>query len=62
MYRSRVKTPILLPPIHMQNKDTLSSITDKQTQVLTIMAAYIKGKQERDKIYDELELLKKSIT
>lgn len=52
----------MLPPIHMQNKDTLSSITDKQTQVLTIMAAYIKGKQERDKIYDELELLKKSIT
>lgn len=61
MYRSKVKTPLLLPSVEQQLKNS-ANITEKQTQILTIMAAYIKGQTILTETYDSLEKLKKSIT
>jgi hypothetical protein len=65
MYRSSIKTPILLPPVVTQATDQVKSIllvADKQTQIISIMAEYIKGEALRTDTYTALEKLKKSIT
>jgi len=61
MYRSRIKTPVLLPSSKEQLKD-IQVITEKQTKVIQLMSAYIKGKAERDPTYTALKVLKESIT
>ena len=61
MYRSKVKTPLLLPPVGEQLKDA-ANIAEKQSQILAIMTAYIKHDALRTDTYDALEKLKKSIT
>jgi len=61
MYRSKIKRPVLLPPPIEQLKDVLVT-ADKQTQIISIMAAYIKGEVLRNDTYTALETLKKSIT
>lgn len=64
MYRSRIKTPVLLPPAVVQNDQVKNVIlmAEKQTQILSIMSAYIKGQAERDPTYTALKVLKESIT
>jgi hypothetical protein len=65
MYRSSIKTPILLPPVVTQASDQVKGIlqvADKQAQVISIMAEYIKGQALRTDTYTALEKLKKSIT
>jgi len=61
MYRSRIKTPVLLPSAKEQLKNILVT-TEKQTEVIQLMSAYIKGKAERDPTYTALKVLKESIT
>jgi hypothetical protein len=55
MYRSRLKRPILKPP----NPEPLQQ---EKTKVIELCTAYIKGLEDRNKIYTDLEALKKSIT
>ncbi len=65
MYRSKVKTPVLLPPVVTQASDQVKSIllvSDKQAEIISIMAGYIKGEALRTDTYTALEKLKKSIT
>jgi hypothetical protein len=65
MYRSRIKTPVLLPPVVTAQNDQVKNIVllaEKQTQILSIMSAYIKGQAERDPTYTALKVLKESIT
>jgi hypothetical protein len=61
MYRSRIKTPVLLPSAKEQLKDILVT-TEKQTKIIQLMSAYIKGQAERDPTYTALKVLKESIT
>lgn len=61
MYRSKVKRPVLLSPVADQLKDVLVT-AEKQAQVISIMAAYIKKDALRTDTYTALEKLKKSIT
>jgi len=65
MYKSKIKTPVLLPPVNVYASDQLKSIitvADKQAQIISIMSAYIKGEALRNDTYTALETLKKSIT
>lgn len=55
MYRSRIKRPLLKP----QNAEPLQQ---EKLKVIELMAAYIKGTEDRNKIYTDLEYVKKSIT
>lgn len=61
MYRSKVKTPVLVAPLTEQLKDTLVT-AEKQAQIISIMADYIKGQALRTDTYTALEKIKKSIT
>jgi len=61
MYRSKVKTPVILPPIADQLKDVLVT-AEKQARILTLMTAYIRKDALRTDTYTALEKLKKSIT
>lgn len=61
MHRSKVKTPILVAPLTEQLKGALVT-AEKQTQMISIMADYIKGQALRTDTYTALEKLKKSIT
>jgi hypothetical protein len=61
MYRSKVKTPVILPPVAEQLKDVLVT-AEKQANLIRIMAEYIKGEALRTDTYTALEKLKKSIT
>ena len=61
MYRSKVNRPMLVSPLTEQLKDTLVT-SEKQAQMISIMADYIKGQALRTDTYTALEKLKKSIT
>jgi hypothetical protein len=61
MHRSKVNRPILVSPLAEQLKGTLVT-AEKQAQVISIMADYIKGGALRTDTYTALEKLKKSIT
>jgi len=55
----------LLPPVVTVQTDQIKNIVllaEKQTQILSIMSAYIKGQAERDPTYTALKVLKESIT
>lgn len=54
-----------MPPVVTQASDQVKGIlqvADKQAQVISIMAEYIKGQALRTDTYTALEKLKKSIT
>ena len=55
MYRSKIKTPLLKIEIH-------EPLKDEKIKLIQLLSSYIKGIEERDKIYTELEKLKKSIS
>lgn len=61
MYRSRIKTPILLPSSKEQLKGIVLT-SEKQTKIIQLMSSYIKGQAERDPTYTALKVLKESIT
>jgi hypothetical protein len=61
MYRSRIKTPILLHPAKEQLKGIVLT-SEKQTKIIQLMSSYIKGQAERDPTYTALKVLKESIT
>jgi len=52
---------MLVSPLTEQLKDTLVT-SEKQAQMISIMADYIKGQALRTDTYTALEKLKKSIT
>jgi hypothetical protein len=55
MQRSRTKRPVLKP-------QTGEPLQQEKTKMIELFAAYIKGLEDRNKIYTDLEALKKSIT
>lgn len=54
MYRSRIKRPLLKPP----NPEPLQQ---EKLKVIELFTTYIKGSEDRNKIYTDLEYVKKSI-
>jgi hypothetical protein len=55
MQRTRTKRPVVKP-------QTSEPLQQEKTKMIELFAAYIKGLEDRNKIYTELEALKKSIT
>jgi len=65
MYRTTKNKPLLMT---VDSVGTFSVQTrpeplkDEKIKLIQLLSAYIKGTEERDKIYTELEKLKKSIS
>jgi len=65
MYRTTKNKPLLMTvvPLGSFNVETRPEpYKDEKIKVIQLLTAYIKGKEERDVIYTELEKVKKSIS
>jgi len=65
MYRTTKNKPLLmtidqLGSLNVQTRP--EPLRDEKIKLIQLLSSYIKGTEERDKIYTELEKLKKSIS
>jgi hypothetical protein len=65
MYRTSKNRPLLmtidqLGSLNVQTRP--EPLRDEKIKLIQLLSSYIKGTEERDKIYTELEKLKKSIS
>ena len=65
MYRTTKNKPLLMTVVPLGSfnvEKRPEPYKDEKIKVIQLLTAYIKGKEERDKIYTELEKVKKSIS
>jgi hypothetical protein len=65
MYRTSKNRPLLMTvdsvgSLNVQTRP--EPLRDEKIKLIQLLSSYIKGTEERDKIYTELEKLKKSIS
>ena len=65
MYRTSKNRPLLMTVDSVGTfnvQKTPEPLKDEKIKLIQLLSSYIKGTEERDKIYTELEKLKKSIS
>jgi len=65
MYRTSKNRPLLMTLDRLGSfnvQKTPEPLKDEKIKLIQLLSSYIKGTEERDKIYTELEKLKKSIS